>query len=184
VKRAVVVAILGVFAVGAMASAQATSPTRSAAWKTCGPTFTFLVWPKGHPALPSIRFPAIRNPHVEVYLGVGNQWPDERAGGYIVGGTPPAQIPTGTSLGPCLNYGSVVLESGSVAGGTTTITKETAVICTLGTGVIDTVDRPGKTRFLVLHASKRVLATATATPTRASLTVPAKGCRIAPVPGR
>jgi hypothetical protein len=145
--------------------------------------FTFLVWPHGHPALPSIRFPEIRNPHVEVYLGVGSQWPDQRAGGYIVGGKPPSQIPTGTALGPCLNYGETVLTTGKIARAIT-ISKETAVICTLGIGVIDTVDRPGKTRMLLLHAGKRVLASAIATPNRASLTVPSKGCRLVRPPGR
>jgi hypothetical protein len=175
--------LIGVLALAAIASARTSTPTRAVSWTKCGPTFTFLVWPHGHPALPSIRFPEIRNPHVEAYLGVGDQWPDQRAGGYIVGGTPPSQIPTGTSLGPCLNYGDTVLTTGKVAHGIT-ISKETAVICKLGVGVIDTSDRPGRTRILLLHDGKHVLATAIATPTRASLTIPSKGCRLVRPPGR
>ena len=69
------------FAIAAFAvvSGIAQAPARSMQRTSCGPRFTFLVWPHGHPALPAIRFPRITNPHVEAYLDFGDQWPDARA---------------------------------------------------------------------------------------------------------
>jgi hypothetical protein len=143
---------------------------------------TFLVWPHGHPALASIKFPSIPNPHVEAYIDFGNQWPDARAGGYIIGGKPPPAFPTGGSLGPCLNYGAS-LSSGTVTGGVT-YANQTAVQCSFpSAGVIDIIDLPGKRQVMLVHAGKTVLARADASPTAASVTVPAKLCKKASAPG-
>lgn len=53
-------------------------------------------------------FPEIRNTHIDIYLGFANTYPDSRAGGYILAGKPPAGIPNGAALGPCLNYGAAL----------------------------------------------------------------------------
>ena len=147
-----------------------------------GPKVTFLVWPHGHPAIASVKFPEIRNPHVELYLGFGTQYPEILAGAYILGGKPPPGIPIGSALGPCLNYGNTVVETGTVTGGVT-FTAQTALKCTLpASGVVDTGERPGGVRFFILHAGRRILARADVTPTHASLTVPKGVCRKAPPP--
>jgi hypothetical protein len=154
----------------------------SGAWAKCGPRFTFLIWPHGHPALPKIGFPNLPNPHVEAYIDFGDQWPDARAGGYIIGGKGPAGFPQGGSMGPCLNYGAS-LSTGTVANGVT-ITRQTAVECTFATAsVIDIVDLPGKREAMIVHAGRMILARADASPTSASLTVPTRECRTTPSPG-
>ena len=172
---------LGVVTVAVVAVLASVAGANSTTWTKCGPKFTFLVWPRGHPALPKIQFPEVRNPHVEAYIDFGNTWPDTRAGGWVAGGTPPASIGTGGALGPCLDYGAS-LSTGAVSGGVT-VSMQTAVQCTFPTaGVIDVIDRPGKVQIMLFHAGKRVYARAVATPTTASLTVP-KSCRKVHSPG-
>jgi hypothetical protein len=166
-----------------LAAAAAALPAKGSAAAGCGPKVVFLVWPHGHPALAKIGFPNIPNPHVEVYLGFGDEWPDSRAGGYIIGGKPPAAFPQGGAFGACLNYGAAAPASAKVAGGST-ISTQTAVECTFGrSAVIDIVDRPGKVQILLFHAGKKLLARADASPTGASVTLPKKGCRKVPSPG-
>jgi len=157
----------------------------AANWSKCGPRMTFLVWPHGHPALPLIGFPRIQNPHVEAYIDFGKQWPDSRAGAYVIGGRPPAGIPTGDVLGPCLNYGdSSAAATDPIAGGVT-IDRQTAVECVFpSTGVFDIVDRPGKVEILLFHTGKKLLARAVATPTNASVTVPRTSCHDVRSPGK
>ena len=119
---------------------------------------------------------------MEVYIGFGNKWPEIRAGGYIIGGKPPAAIPNGDVLGPCLNYGES-LSSGTVEGGTT-ITSQTAVRCTFrSVGVIDIAGRPGAAEILLVHTGSKVLARADVSPAGASVTVPARACRKVRSPG-
>jgi len=171
---------------GATLAATAAAPAAPvASWNECGPRITFLVWPHGHPALPLIGFPRIRNPHVEAYLDFGSRWPEARAGAYVLGGTPPGWIPQGDVLGPCLNYGDATVTGREPVAGGVTIARQTAVECTFtSTGVFDIVDRPGKVEVLVLHAGNRVLARAVATPTSASVTVPRGRCRDVRSPGK
>lgn len=172
---------LGAVTVAVVATLTSIASAQSTPWTKCGPKFTFLVWPHGHPALAKIQFPEIRKPHIEAYIDFGNTWPDTRAGAYVIGGKPPASIGSGDSLGPCLNYGDS-LSSGAVADGVT-IRTQTAVQCTFRTaGVIDIVERPGKVQIMLFHAGKKIYARAVATPTTASLTVP-KSCRKVHSPG-
>jgi hypothetical protein len=175
--------MLVVMAVSAVAlSVGATAPARTAAADAgCGPKVVFLVWPHGHPAIQSVRFPSVPNPHVEVYLGLGTRYPETLAGGWIVGGKPPAGLPKGGVFGPCLNYGDTA-SGGSVSGGIK-ISAQTALRCTLAArGVIDIVALPNGGQTLLLHAGKRLLARADVTRRGASVTVPAKSCRRAAPP--
>ena len=41
----------------------------------CGGKTSVLVWPKGHGVIFSVNFPAIVNPHVEVYTGWNTKYP-------------------------------------------------------------------------------------------------------------
>jgi hypothetical protein len=45
---------------------------------------SFLFWPHGHPAIPSIKFPNFRTPHLELYQGVHRaSFPDAAEDAYI-----------------------------------------------------------------------------------------------------
>src|SRR5438132_6440942 len=62
----VVLIVAGWFAASTSSSARATSTPGPRV--TCGvSTLTFLFWPQGHQAIPSIGFPAFQVPHLEVY---------------------------------------------------------------------------------------------------------------------
>ena len=110
----------------------------------CGRKMTFLVWPHGHPAMKYADFPEIRNTHIDIYLGFADTYPDSRAGGYVLAGKPPAGIPNGAAIGPCLNYGTALANPGTI-GNPKTISRPARVDCTLPSGaVIDIVDGPGR----------------------------------------
>jgi hypothetical protein len=177
-KQLLVVLTVGVAALVAGASAVA-RPV--AAITGCGPKVVFLVWPHGHPAISSVQFPRIPNPHVEVYLGWGAGYPETLAGAWIVAGKPPGSIPQGGVFGPCLNYDAALASPGPVQGGIM-IRTQVALRCTLAVrGVVDTVSRPNGGQTLLFHAGKRLLARADVTRSGASVTVPANACtRIAP----
>jgi hypothetical protein len=52
---------------------------------TCGSatTWTFLFWPNGHPAIPSVKFPKFARPHLEAYRGAGRRYPGSGLGGFV-----------------------------------------------------------------------------------------------------
>jgi hypothetical protein len=175
-KRILVIVVAGTTLAAAVAAPAA--PTRTTAWTKCGPRFTFLVWPHGHPAIPKVKFPQIRNPHIEAYLDFGNQWPDARAGAWVLGGKPPGWINAGDVFGPCLNYGDSAVKPGAPIARAITVETQTAVECTFARpGVIDIVDKPKGVEIMLVHAGNELLAEADATPTGASLRVPAADCR-------
>ena len=74
-------------------------------------------------------FPEIRNTHIDIYLGFANTYPDSRAGGYILAGKPPAGIPNGAAIGPCLNYGTALAKPGPIEK-PKTISRPAKVDCT------------------------------------------------------
>lgn len=43
----------------------------------------YMFWPHGHPAVPSIGFPAFPIPHLELYRGTGKSFPDSAEDAYI-----------------------------------------------------------------------------------------------------
>src|SRR5581483_979372 len=149
---------------------------------SCGSKLSVLVWPHGHPPIPSVNFPEIRNPHVEVYLGYNRKYPEPLYAGYVIGGKPPSIIPTGNVSLRCVNYGTTVKGPAAVPNGVTVATQ-TGLRCTLPAGgVMDVLERPGQTRVLILNRGNQVLLRATASPTAASVTVPKGACARQPVP--
>ena len=146
----------------------------------CGGKMSVLVWPHGHGVIPRVSFPAIVNPHVEVYVGWNPKYPEPLYGGYVVGGTPKGGIPVGdVNLHlNCINYGATA----TVPGGAK-VSTQTALRCTLmGSGVFDLVERGAGARVLILHNGPKVLLRADASPTSASVTVPKGACTRKPVP--
>ena len=117
------------------------------------------MWPKGHPAIPRIaEFPEIRNPHIELYRGFSSGYDIATAGAYIVGGKPPPGIPRGGFFLACINYGNP-LTQGTVPKPSVTITKETAVKCTLPVSpVTDVVFRKRGVADLYVHAGALLVA--------------------------
>jgi len=143
-----------------------------------------LVWPRGHNVILSVNFPAIVNPHVEVYVGWDKKYPEALYGGYVVGGKPTGGIPVGdVNLRlNCINYGTAAKATATVQGGVK-VTSRTALTCTFaGSGVFDLIEQGKGARVLVLHNGPKVLLRADASPTTASVTVPKGACTKRPVP--
>lgn len=142
----------------------------------CGPNLVFLVWPHGHPAiLRYAEFPQIRNPHIELYVGLKG-YDATYAGAWVIGGKPPNGITRGGFFSNCANYGDTVT-SGTVADAQV-ITKQTAVKCTVkGSPAVDVTFRAGGVADLYLHAGKPMIAIAHVTPNSVKLTV-SKNCTL------
>ena len=150
----------------------------------CGGKMSVLVWPHGHGVIPSVAFPAIQNPHVEVYVGWNAKYPEPLYGGYVVGGKPTGAIPVGdVNLRlNCINYGITAKATATVPGGVK-VSVQTALRCTFaGSGVFDLIERGRGARVLVLHSGPKVLLRADASSTTASVTVPKGACTRQPVP--
>ena len=150
----------------------------------CGGKTSVLVWPKGHNVILSVNFPAIVNPHVEVYVGWNKKYPEALYGGYVIGGKPKGGIPTGdVNLHlDCLNYGDPAKATATVPS-SVTYSTQTGLKCTIpGSGVFDVVERGKGSRALVLHHGKKILLRADVSPTKASVTVPKGACVKQPVP--
>ena len=149
---------------------------------TCGRKMTFLVWPHGHPAMSYADFPEIRNTHIDIYLGFAKTYPDSRAGGYIIAGKPPAGIPNGDVIGPCLNYATALAKPGPI-GNPKTISRPATVDCTFPSGaVIDIVEGPGRSETFILHNGNRTLASGHAAVGNVTLTIPGANCKVSPPP--
>ena len=166
----------------ATAAARSEAPER-ALENGCGKKVVFLVWPKGHPAIPRIaEFPEIRNPHIELYRGFSSGYDVNAAGAYIIGGKPPPGIPRGGFFIACTNYGNP-LSKGTVPKPSVTITKETALKCTLpASPVTDVVFRAGGVVDLYVHAGTRLVAQGHVTKSSASLTVTSGHCTLTAPP--
>jgi hypothetical protein len=132
----------------------------------CGGKLSILVWPHGHPAIPSINFPPLPNPHIEVYVGWRAKYPDALFAAYLVGGKPPGTIPVGdvnVHL-DCINYGATATATETVPGGVK-VSTQTALQCTFaGSGVFDLIERGKGVRVLILHNGPRVTLRADASP--------------------
>jgi hypothetical protein len=174
-----VVAVLAAASVVALGTAagQGVAASRQVS-DGCGTKLVFLVWPKGHPAIPRIAgFPEIRNPHVELYRGFKSGYDVAAAGAYVIGGTPPPGIERGGNFPYCANYGDAFTR-GNVAN-PRVITKETAVKCVFPrSSVTDVVFRPRGVADLYVHAGEELLAQAHVTRSSAALTIPSGRCTL------
>ena len=100
------------------------------------------------------------------------------AGAYIIGGKPPPGIPRGGFFIACTNYGNPVTK-GTVPKPSVTITKETAVKCTLPVSpVTDVVFRKRGVADLYVHAGARLVAQGHVTKSSATLTVTSGHCTL------
>jgi hypothetical protein len=127
-------------ALAIVVSAAIGSPGRVAT--KCGGKMSILVWPHGHDVIPSVNFPAIVNPHVEVYVGWNQKYPEALYGGYVVGGKPKGAIPVGdVNLHlNCINYGNTAKATATVPGGVK-VSAQTALRCTCGIRRLDLIER-------------------------------------------
>jgi hypothetical protein len=177
--------VAGVFiAVAVAVAAPAAFGSHSHVATRCGGKMSVLVWPHGHDVIPSVNFPAIVNPHVEVYVGWSPKYPEALYGGYAVGGTPKDGIPVGdvNVRMNCINVGTTAKATATVPGGVK-VSTQTALKCTLkGSGVFDLIERGKGARVLILHNGPKILLRADVSPTAASVTVPKGACTRQPVP--
>ena len=79
-NRTRIALVVAALTVAAMASE---APAASALTVNCSQKrYTFLFWPHGHPAVPSVNFPAYPVPHIEFYKP-GSSYPGSNSLGYI-----------------------------------------------------------------------------------------------------
>jgi hypothetical protein len=176
--------LAGLTLIGLALAAPAALASHNHSATKCGGRISILVWPHGHGVIPSVSFPAIVNPHVEVYVGWSSKYPEPLYGGYVVGGKPKGGIPVGdVNLHlNCINYGATAKSTAAVPNGVKVSTR-TALRCTFsGSGVFDLIERGSGARVLVLHSGSKILLRADASPTTASVTVPKSGCTRHAVP--
>ena len=174
-------ALLAVAGAGALtAGLQSAFAETGSASGGCGNKLVFLVWPRGHAAIPGIA--ALHNPHIELYRGFNSGYSAKAAGGYVVGGTPPAGRRRGEVFADCRGVGDPITR-GAVTHPRETISGETAARCTLpGSPVIDVVLRKNGVADLYVHSGPVLLAQAHVTSSDAELTVPAGRCRLVAPP--
>lgn len=72
-------------AAGVAAGAFARDRASAAGPVACGSAkqFTYLFWPQGHPAIPSVNFPAFPVPHMEIYTGSDPTFPNSASAGFL-----------------------------------------------------------------------------------------------------
>jgi hypothetical protein len=149
---------------------------------TCGGGMAILVWPHGHQVIRSVNFPAITNPHVEVYSGFDKKYPEPAYAGYVVGGKPKGQIPVGDVAIACADTGQSAKATAAVPNGVT-YRMQTGLRCTIaGAGMFDLLELGKGARALILHRGSKILLRADASPTTASVTVPRGACVRQPTP--
>ena len=101
------VAVTLVLAVAVVASAATASGRPAGSVQTsCGKRMTFLFWPKGHPAMPSVNFPKLRAPHIEIYKGSNPKYPMSDFVAWAVAGKTPANEPAPYVSPYCVSAGS------------------------------------------------------------------------------
>jgi hypothetical protein len=84
-RRLALVATSLLVAAGLVAGASARDRAGAVGPVSCGTakTFTYLFWPAGHPAIPSVGFPAFPVPHLELYVGAAGTYPGSAAAGFL-----------------------------------------------------------------------------------------------------
>jgi hypothetical protein len=125
----------------ATAASGAQAPAASALTVNCGlKSYTFLFWPHGHSAVPSVKFPAYPVPHMEFYKP-GNTYPNANSLGYTDAGGQ-----GGFSTSKCRKVTRGTVGSRVPAPGSTT--SASALKCTFPRTVkFDLVRMRGGTRF-------------------------------------
>jgi hypothetical protein len=69
----------------------------------CARQLTVLFWPKGHPAIPSIDFPSLPMPHVEIYGGTDPSYPMSAALAWAFTHPPGPGFPPRSTKPECLS---------------------------------------------------------------------------------
>jgi hypothetical protein len=112
--------------------------------RRCAEQVTVLFWPKGHPAIPSIGFPSLAMPHLEMY-GPGDGYPMSAALAWAFTTPPGPSFPQRSTKPDCLSAVSTrdltpVLDAQS---------SHTAVrlVCRLPQGAQVAMDEAGPERY-------------------------------------
>jgi hypothetical protein len=151
----------------------------------CATTMTFLVWPHGHQAVPSIGFANLPVPHMEIYRGDGTSYSDSKFLGWAAGGK--TQEPSPATSPNCLSFASAPTSVKPI-GAMATIARTAAVTCTFpASGSIDIKKASsGKFRYKirVLLSRGRLAAQTDIGPAGVRFHYPAKICHVhaAPAP--
>src|SRR5262245_7721321 len=73
-RRLALAVCLGVVVLSTSAAPAGTHSSGATDRYKCGAkAMTFYFWPQGHQVVPSLKFPAFLNPHIEAYAAAGTQ---------------------------------------------------------------------------------------------------------------
>jgi hypothetical protein len=174
-RRGSVSLLLTVAAAALLASSSLASPHVATSRVKCSAkAVTLLLWPQGHPAIPSVGFAEFLLPHLEAYR-TDPTYPDTSFLAYL-------GADGKFSFAKSCPRAAAPLIRARIAGARVAKTT-TALMCTLAKPAqLDAIQLPGGSRLLVIVPPKTVAAVATIKQTGSSVTYSSKLCKPAPAP--
>jgi hypothetical protein len=142
---------------------------------SCGRTINVLFWPKGHPAIPSIDFPRIPTPHLEVYRG--SRVVDDFTGflSWVTAGPVPGiGLGSPSTMGACLSFD----DPGQLVKPAKTVTATARLVCRFPADISIDTDELGETsqRIRILLSDKRIAVEATVRSSDSRMTYAPRYC--------
>ena len=136
------------------------------------PSATVLFWPKGHAAVPTVGFPKILTPHLEVY-GAGAGYPSANFLLYA---------DASRSTDASRSCGSGAVAKTSAVGHARTIKSAKAVTCTAGAALVYDIKRAKRGLTIIGHAGTRAYFRAEIHAKGSTLSYDRTACNVAAAP--
>jgi hypothetical protein len=126
-------------------AAEPTAVVELAKARRCAEQVTVLFWPKGHPSIPSIGFPSLAMPHLEMYRGPGTSYPMSAALAWAFATPPGPSFPQRSTKPDCLS----AVSTRELAPVPDAQSSQTAVrlVCRLPQGAQIAMDEAGPERY-------------------------------------
>jgi hypothetical protein len=151
--------------------------------RRCAERVTVLFWPEGHPSIPSIAFPSLAMPHVEMYGGTDRTYPMGAALGWAFATQPGPSFPQRSTKPDCLSAVSI----GDLDPIPDAESSQTAVrlVCRLPEGAQIAIEESGRHRyrFAVLHPTADPAVDGTVGTDSSQLSYSPSACKPTAAPG-
>lgn len=156
-------------------AARTSATQESTSASECASEATVLFWPKGHPAIPAINFPALPMPHIEVYKGTGPAYPMSAAIAWAFASSPGPGFPQRQTSPQCLASGST--DSGQVSNAKT-VQAAARLVCTAESGIQIRIEELSSSRYRldVQTGTGELTAQALVAPRGSSASYATEGC--------